>query len=87
MRGLRFNSSRVNASCRAPGRRQERRKFPKFPGLGVVAIAFWAGSGWAADALAAVLTGGLLLAIRNEWDLITWITPRGDAEHGEADPG
>jgi hypothetical protein len=54
-------------------------------GLGVVAIAFWVGSGWAADALAAMLTGGLLLAIRNEWDLITWITPRGGSEHGDVE--
>ena len=48
--------------------------------LGIVALAFWKGWGWARDALAAVVTLGLLLAIRNEWDLITWITPRGNSE-------
>lgn len=46
--------------------------------LGVVAFALWMGWWWAQKALAAVVTLGLLLAIRNEWDLITWITPRGD---------
>lgn len=49
--------------------------------LGVVAIALWMGWWWAQKALAVVITSGLLLAIRNEWDLITWITPRG--EHGD----
>jgi len=49
--------------------------------LGVVALAFWQDWPWARDGLAAVITLGLLLAIRNEWDLITWIAPRTDAEH------
>ena len=49
--------------------------------LGVVALALWMGWWWAQKALAAIVTLGLLLAIRNEWDLITWITPRG--EHGD----
>ena len=31
--------------------------------------------------LAAVVAAMLLLAVRNEWDLITWIAPREDAEH------
>jgi hypothetical protein len=44
--------------------------------LGVVAYAFWRELAWAHDGLAAVVTGSLLLAIRNEWDLITWIAPR-----------
>jgi hypothetical protein len=52
--------------------------------MGIVAIAFWQNWGWARDGLAVVITFGLLLAIRNEWDLITWITPRGeDGEHSE----
>ena len=52
--------------------------------MGVVAIAFWRNWSWARDGLAVVITFGLLLAIRNEWDLITWITPRGeDGEQGE----
>jgi hypothetical protein len=47
-------------------------------GLGVVALALWMGWWWAQKALAVVITLGLLLAIRNEWDLITWIAPRGE---------
>jgi hypothetical protein len=44
------------------------------------ALAFWKSWGWAKDGLAIVIVAGLLLAIRNEWDLITWITPRGEAK-------
>jgi hypothetical protein len=51
--------------------------------LGVIAVAFWLGWPWAQKALAIAITLALLLAIRNEWDLITWITPRG--EDGESD--
>jgi hypothetical protein len=52
--------------------------------LAVVAVAFWRSWPWAQDGLAVVVTLSLLLAIRNEWDLITWITPRGeDGEHGD----
>jgi hypothetical protein len=50
--------------------------------LGLVALAFCMGWWWAPKALAAVITLALLLAIRNEWDLITWIAPRsGDGGH------
>jgi hypothetical protein len=48
--------------------------------MGAVALAFWQGWNWAHYGLAAVLTAGLLLAIRNEWDLITWIAPRADSK-------
>ena len=48
--------------------------------MGAVALAFWRGWSWAHYGLAAVLTGALLLAIRNEWDLITWIAPRADSK-------
>jgi hypothetical protein len=44
--------------------------------LGIVALAFWNEWRWAEEGIAAVITLGLLLAIRNEWDLITWIAPR-----------
>src|SRR5688500_7879608 len=50
--------------------------------LGAVAVAFWQGHACANYGLAAVIVGGLLLAIRNEWDLITWIAPRQGAESG-----
>lgn len=46
--------------------------------LGAVALSLWMGWWWAQKALAVIITLGLLLAIRNEWDLITWITPRGE---------
>ena len=41
-----------------------------------VAWGFWSGADWALKALAAVVTAMLLLAVRNEWDLITWIAPK-----------
>jgi hypothetical protein len=44
--------------------------------LAGVAFDFWTGVSWSREALAAVVTAVLLLAIRNEWDLITWIAPR-----------
>ena len=46
--------------------------------LGVDAYAFWRELPWAHNGLAAVITSLLLLAIRNEWDLITWIAPRSE---------
>lgn len=46
--------------------------------LGGVAVTFWIECPWAEDAAAAVITLLLLLAIRNEWDLITWIAPRSE---------
>jgi hypothetical protein len=51
--------------------------------LGAVALAFWADWWWAHYGLATVIIFGLLLAIRNEWDLITWITPRGEPGEDE----
>jgi chromate transport protein ChrA len=44
--------------------------------LGIVALTLWREWRWADEALAAVITASLLLAIRNEWDLITWIAPQ-----------
>jgi len=51
--------------------------------LGLVALAFWMNWWWAHNGLAVVITLKLLLAIRNEWDLITWMTPRGGSEGDE----
>lgn len=48
--------------------------------LGVLALGFWIDWSHAREGLAAFVTLGLLLAIRNEWDLITWIAPRSGAE-------
>jgi hypothetical protein len=50
--------------------------------LGAVALAFWREWDWAGYGFAATLMAGLLLAIRNEWDLITWIAPREDSIDG-----
>ena len=44
--------------------------------LGIIAWCFWTDQPCARPALAGFVTAGLLLAIRNEWDLITWIAPR-----------
>ena len=46
--------------------------------LGAVALAIRNGWAWALDGLAAATVALLLSAIRNEWDLITWIAPRKD---------
>jgi hypothetical protein len=50
--------------------------------LGAVALAFWNGWWWSHYGIAAVITALLLSAIRNEWDLITWIAPQADASGG-----
>lgn len=47
-------------------------------GLGAVGLAFWNGLWWAQYGVAAGITAILLLAVRNEWDLITWIAPQGN---------
>lgn len=47
--------------------------------LGVVTFAAWRDLPWAAQGVAAVITGALLLSIRNEWDLVTWLAPRSDS--------
>ena len=50
--------------------------------VGMVAVAFWRDLWWAKYGLGLAMIAGLLLAIRNEWDLITWIAPQGEApEH------
>jgi len=46
--------------------------------LATVAVAFWQGWPGAARGLAEVIVLLLLIAIRNEWDLITWLAPRSD---------
>ena len=46
--------------------------------LAGVAFAFWYDLSWARDGVAGLITCLLLLAIRNEWDLVTWLAPRAD---------
>jgi hypothetical protein len=48
--------------------------------LAVMAWAFWSGRPWAAVGVAATITALLLLSIRNEWDLVTWLAPRADKD-------
>lgn len=52
-----------------------------YAALAVVALAFWQGWRWAEVGVAVSIIALLLSAIRNEWDLITWIAPR--PEDGE----
>ena len=53
--------------------------------LGAVAFAFWQGLWWSHYGVAAATVALLLSAIRNEWDLITWIAPRPDEPGGFGD--
>jgi hypothetical protein len=46
--------------------------------LGGVAAGFWADEGWAPYGVAAIITVSLLVTIRNEWDLVTWLAPKAD---------
>jgi hypothetical protein len=41
---------------------------------------FFSEQAWATHAVAAVVTALLLVTIRNEWDLVTWLAPRPDKE-------
>jgi hypothetical protein len=46
--------------------------------LAISAAAVWLSPAWAARGIAASLLALLLLAIRNAWDLVTWITAKAD---------
>ncbi len=41
----------------------------------VISLTFWLRAAWAPAAMAGLLLALLLLAIRNAWDLITWLAP------------
>lgn len=51
-----------------------------FLALAVVAAGFWSGREWAVHGVAAVVTALLLVSVRNEWDLVTWLAPRPDSK-------
>jgi hypothetical protein len=34
--------------------------------------------GWAPYGVASIITVSLLVTIRNEWDLVTWLAPKAD---------
>lgn len=57
-----------------------------FVALAAVGWAFWTGAHWAVDGVAVVITAILLVTIRNEWDLVTWLAPKDDAPGGDAEP-
>jgi hypothetical protein len=48
--------------------------------LAVVAMAFWKGWPQAPYGVAGVIVGLLLLSVRDEYDLVTWLAPKSDAE-------
>jgi hypothetical protein len=47
--------------------------------LALASHAIWVEQSWAPQGVAAVITALLLVTIRNEWDLVTWLTPRPDS--------
>ncbi len=47
--------------------------------LALASHAIWTGQPGATYGIAAVITALLLVTIRNEWDLVTWLTPRPDS--------
>lgn len=51
-----------------------------YAALAVVAWAFASGQPWARYGVAAVINALLLVSIRNEWDLVTWLAPKPDAK-------
>lgn len=47
-----------------------------YVGIVVASAALWFGAEWAPFAVAALLLSLMLIAIRDAWDLLTWIAPR-----------
>ena len=47
--------------------------------LALVAWGFWTDQAWVVKGVAVVINAILLVTIRNEWDLVTWLAPRADA--------
>jgi len=50
--------------------------------LAVASFAAWIEWPCASLAIAGVITGMLVVSIRNEWDLVTWLAPRPDSPDG-----
>ena len=48
--------------------------------LAAVAVGAWGEQAWAVNGVAAYIMVMLLLSIRNEWDLVTWLAPRPDSK-------
>jgi len=47
--------------------------------LALASHAIWVGQPGAPQGVAAVITGLVLITVRNEWDLVTWLAPRPDS--------
>jgi len=47
--------------------------------LALASHAIWVGQPGAPQGVAAVITCLLLITVRNEWDLVTWLAPRPDS--------
>ena len=52
--------------------------------LAAVAVSFWSGWADAPYAVAVVIVCLLLLSVRDEYDLVTWLAPKRDTKDGEA---
>ena len=57
-----------------------------YVGLAAAAVMVWIAPAWAPYGLALVLLAHLLLGIRNEWDLVTWLAPGLPPEGDQAPP-
>jgi hypothetical protein len=55
--------------------------------LEAAAYGLWRAAAWAPYLLAAVMLVLLLVAIRNAWDLLTWMAPGRDAGQAGPPPG
>ena len=54
--------------------------------LAASVAAIWLAPAWAARGIAASLIALLLIAVRNAWDLVTWIAAKGDQLDAPAEP-
>jgi hypothetical protein len=54
--------------------------------LGAVSAGFWVDEGWAPYGVAAIITALLLITIRNEWDLVTWLAPKAESAPSKGPP-
>lgn len=52
--------------------------------LGAVALGLWREQAWAEQGIAAVIVALLLVSVRNEWDLVVWLTPKEDGAEAES---
>ena len=46
--------------------------------LGAIALGAWSGREWVVYGVAGYIVAILLLSIRNEWDLVTWLAPKSE---------